>query len=493
MDALTEIYKRYKDVHHLETIQELLDWDQQVVMPAAGAKQRGEQMSAIARQVHQALADPVLGELIEEASALPDLPPLARTDLRLLRRRHERAARVPADLMARHARLAALTQGTWEIAFAEKRFALFRDALAEMVAATRELGQALDSSAPYDALIEEYEPGMSSTRISGLFTDLSRELLIILEDHRERRGPQPWEFGEASFPAKIQKRVAKEILTEMGLDFRSLRLDASTHPCTSGTGRDVRITTRYRLRNPTVGLLSAIHEWGHALYEQGLPGDRLATPSGGFCSFGIHESLSLFWENFIGRSRPFLNRLLARLSAAFPGALDALDPDRFFWTVNRVRRSPIRIEADELTYVLHIVIRFELERALMAGDLPVDDLPEAWNHLYAKKLGLRPRHDGEGVLQDIHWAAGLFGYFPSYALGYIYAAQLHETLHLERSGLDERISAGDLRIVTQWLKERVHEQARKVTSYELIRAATGELPSAEPLLRYWRKKYVSDL
>lgn len=491
MDALAKIYTRYKNIHHLECIQELLDWDQQVMMPVGGADQRGEQAAALARQVHQALTDPVLGELLEVASLRTDLAAVVKADLRVLLRRRERALRIPAGLMARHALLAAVAQGKWEKAFAENSFAAFREVLADVIATTRDVGLALDSNAPYDALIEEYEPGINYARIESLFRSLSDEILTIIEEHRAAQKPSLFHFSGARFPAQTQKRIAKEILREMGLDFDALRLDSSTHPCTSGTGRDVRITTRYDMRNPVTGLLSAIHEGGHALYEQGLPGDRLATPTGSFCSFGIHESQSLFWENIIGRSRPFLDRLLSRLSNAFPEAFRSVDPDAFFWMVNRVRPSPIRTEADELTYNVHIVIRFELERALMGGDLTVEDLPEAWNRLYFQRLGIHPRNDREGVLQDIHWAAGLFGYFPSYALGHIYAAQFYETLRKERPDLEDRIAAGNLGIVTEWLKERVHSHARQLLPGDLVQTVTGDPPSADYLVQYWRQKYVT--
>ena len=490
MDALDDIYARYETVFHLENIQELLDWDQQVMMPAAAAAQRGEQTAALARQIHHALADPALRDLLDEAESRGDLPAVVRADLRVLRRRHARASRIPVDLAARHARLTAVAQGTWENALSEGSFTAFRGALEEVIATTREMGLALDSDAPYDALIAEYEPGMDAAGISSLFEGLSGEIAAILDEHRTLRRPAPWDAGERVFPADAQERVAREILEEMGLDFEGLRLDVSTHPCTSGTGRDVRITSRWDEGNPFSGLLSAVHEGGHALYEQGLPHDRIATPGGGFCSFGVHESQSLFWENMIGRSRPFLDRLLPRLSAAFPGAFDGLDNDRFFWSVNRVRPSPVRIEADELTYCLHIVIRFELERALMAGDLTVDDLPEAWDRLYAERLGIRPRDHREGALQDIHWAAGLFGYFPSYALGYVYAAQFHAALQRERPDLEERIAAGELGVAREWLEDRVHTHAGRLLPGELVQAVTGEAVSAQPLVHYWRRKYL---
>jgi carboxypeptidase Taq len=491
MDCLDQIYARYKNVFHLETVQELLDWDQQVMMPPSGAVQRGEQMGALARQIHRALADPALGELLDEAETSENLSDEARADLRVLRRRHTRAARVPEDLAARHARLTAVAQGAWEAARAERSFAAFRKPLEEVITATREMGLALDPEAPYDALIAEYEPGMDATRIGTLFLELAAEIEALLKEHRAPQTPAPWEEGARVFPAEVQERLAREILEEMGLDFEGLRLDVSTHPCTSGAGRDVRITSRYDERNPLSGLLSAVHEGGHALYEQGLPRDRLATPGGGFCSFGVHESQSLFWENIVGRSRPFLERILPRLRAAFPDAFGGVDGDRFFFSVNRVRPSPVRIEADELTYCLHIVIRFELELALMSGDLRVTDLPEAWDRLYVERLGIRPRDHREGVLQDIHWAAGLFGYFPSYALGYLYAAQFHAALLRERPDLDERIAAGDLGPARDWLERRVHVHAARLLPGDLVREVTGEEFSIRPLTRYWRRKYVS--
>jgi len=294
---------------------------------------------------------------------------------------------------------------------------------------------------------------------------------------------------ERHYPVAAQEALCRALAQEVGFDFEAGRLDRSAHPFTNGTFRDVRITTRYNERRLNTALFGTLHEAGHALYEQGLDPERYRMPAGQACSLGIHESQSRFWENVVGRSQGFWIRTLPRLKESFPGVLDDVDAGTFFRAANVVNPSFIRVEADEVTYNLHIVLRFELESALLRGDLRPADLPAAWNGKMESHLGLRPPTDREGVLQDVHWSAGLIGYFPTYALGNLYAAQFAEAMEKDLGPLEERAAGGDFGSLREWLREKIHRHGRKDLAPELCRKVTGKALSAEPLMAYLERKF----
>jgi carboxypeptidase Taq len=493
-DTLTTLRRRWRTIHDLQEAQGVLDWDQQTMMPRKGAEQRGQQVSALAAVIHEKLVAPELGELLERAaSASTALDPATAADLRELQRARRRALRLPGELVAEPARVCALAQSAWEEAHAAGDFARFQPHLERVLEVTRQVAAALreEGATAYDALLDEYEPGMDEATLTALFDGLQPRLVALLERLQGAAHRPRTDLLEGSFPVEAQERLLREIVARMGFDLEAGRLDRSVHPFTSGTLRDVRITVRYREQSFLPAIFGAIHEAGHALYQQGLDPERFRDPAGSYCSLGIHESQSRLWENLLGRSRPFWRHFLPRLKAAMSGRLDALELDPFHEAINVVRPSLIRVDADEVTYNLHIILRFELERALIGGELEVADLPGAWSERTERLLGLRPPSDREGALQDVHWSAGLFGYFPTYALGNLYGAQFLAAMRGDLAGLDRLLAAGELEPVKRWLNDRIHRQGRIHLAPELCRRVTGAALSIDALLEHLEGKYAA--
>jgi carboxypeptidase Taq len=342
---------------------------------------------------------------------------------------------------------------------------------------------------PYDALLDEFEPWMSTATVSTVFADL-REKLVPLVEQITARQEEDESFLNATFPVEKQKQFGRTVLETMGYDFNRGRLDVSVHPFTTAVGADdVRITTRYNPQYFRTGLFGTIHEAGHALYEMGIDPSYKQSILGEGTSLGVHESQSRMWENMIGRSIPFWRYFYPRLRELFPKQLSEVQLSAFVRAVNRVRPSFIRIEADEVTYSLHIILRFELEQALLTGDLAVDDLPEAWNDGMERLLGIRPQHNSEGVLQDIHWAMGAIGYFPTYALGNLYAAQFYRAMAADMPDIEQRMARGDLASIRDWLGARIHRPGSSKTAGELLQEVTGEDLNPEYFTSYLEEKF----
>lgn len=480
-----------EEIHDLQEIQQLLDWDQQVIMPPRGAAQRGHQQAALAALVHQRLTSQELGDLIEEIQECPDLDEAGRADVREARRAYRRAVRVPESLVAARTEACVHSQLVWEEARAKNDFPLFLPHLQKVLALTREMAQALreEGQTLYDALLEDYEPGMTAAGLAGIFGGLRPPLVALLERAGKSSDPPDGTILERYCPRAGQEGFGRLLAECQGYDFTAGRLDTSTHPMTTGTFGDVRITTRYDEQALASSLFGILHETGHALYEQGLSPGRFRRPAGGSCSMGIHESQSRLWENQIGRSRNFWIYFYPMLRQQVPGVMDDVPLDRFHRAINLVRPSLIRVEADEVSYNLHIILRFELEQAMVEGGLEANDLPVAWNGKMEEYLGLRPLTDADGCLQDIHWPAGAFGYFPTYCLGNLYAAQFMTALHRELPGVDEAVAAGRLAGIREWLRDRIHRHGRIREAHQLVAAVTGELPSARPFLDYLEEKF----
>jgi carboxypeptidase Taq len=482
-------YARCLEIHDLQEIQQLLEWDQQVIMPRKGAEQRANQQAALAALAHRRLADPAFGELLSgvEDGAAGDEDLAA--DAREARRAYDRAVKIPEALVAERAKACALAQVAWEEAKPRDDFASFEPHLAKVLDLTRRVAEAVGTENRYDALLDEYEPGMTEAELKVLFSDLRGRLVRLMDKllGASRRPSQ--EVLRRHYPAAGQEAFGIRVAKDMGYDFDAGRLDRSVHPFTSGTFGDVRITTRYDERYLSTALFGTLHEAGHALYEQGLDPERYRNPAGAYCSLGVHESQSRFWENLIGRSMPFWRHYLPVLKERFPGVLDGESVEGFYGAVNVCQPSLIRVEADEVTYNLHIILRFELESALVSGTLRTKDLPGAWNEKTKAILGIVPPSDQTGVLQDIHWSAGLFGYFPTYALGNLYAAQFMEALRADLPDLDARLSGGDLLPVKAWLNARVHRQGRKYLPQDLCLRITGRHLSADASMAYLSAKF----
>lgn len=487
-DVRNAFYERARQIFDLAQAQQALEWDQEVMMPPKGGAQRAHQLATLATAAHEKVVDPAFGEWIEGLEAVADLDERTRADVREARRGRDRAVRIPARLVAERTEACALAQAAWVEARRASDFASFRPHLEKVLGLTREIAEALGTPNRYDALLDEYEPGMTEAFLAILFDGLRARLVPLLERIRGASRQPDATVLVRRFPLQGQQAFCRRMLGDMGFDLEAGRFDVSAHPFTNGTFCDVRLTTRYQEDWLPAALFGTIHEGGHGLYEQGLDPERFRDPSGCACSMGIHESQSRLWENLVGRSRPFWDHYGPILRNTFPGLLDGVSPEALLGALNAVRPSLIRVEADEATYNLHILLRFELESALMAGHLSVKDLPERWNLAMKDYLGIEPPDDRQGVLQDIHWAVGLFGYFPTYALGNLYAAQFMEAMRKAIPDLDERLAQGDLRVVRGWLRDNIHVHGRRWSAHELCLRVAGQPLSADPLLRHLEAK-----
>ncbi|NNU81610.1 carboxypeptidase M32 [Halovulum dunhuangense] len=465
----------------------LLDWDQETVMPPRGASLRAEQAAALEDAVHARRTDPRLGDWLDTLDPTTLAPEAAR-NVTLIRRSYERATRLPAELGAAMARASSRGRITWSRARAAGRFADFAPALKEMLDLKRQEAACIakDGQSPYDALLQDYEPGMTADRLIPLLESLRAplsELRAAIADARAHV-PQP----EGHFPADRQLALSRLLAPVLGYDLDAGRIDLAVHPFCSGSGGDVRITTRIDESDPLGCIYSTIHEMGHALYEQNMPEDTLLEPRGRYASMGVHESQSRMLENQIGRSRPFADWLWPRFRDAF-GAAGLADADALYRAVNRVHSGFIRTEADEVHYNLHIIMRTALERDLITGALEVDDLEDAWNTRFEADFGIAVPNATQGVLQDIHWSQGLFGYFPTYSLGNIYAAELFAAMRTQIDDIDGCIARGELRPLLDWLTGNVHRHASAMEPEALIEQAIGHKPTAAPLIAYLRDKF----
>jgi len=486
------IQSRIAEIRDLASVAALLSWDQETYMPAKGLPARAEQLATLQGLQHERLVDPALGDAVAALEASGHVPDPRRAEIRELTFERERALRVPTDLVKEIARTQARALGSWSQARKASRFEVFADDLSRLVQLRREMADAYGQPTGgerYDALLEGYEKGMRVARLRPLFEALCQWLVPAVQRITERPSP-PQAFLEGTFPAEQQWAFATRLLAAMGFDTQSGRLDQSVHPfTTSFDPHDVRITVRIHEDLPLSSVFSAIHEGGHALYEQGLPIAHRRSFLCSAASMGLHESQSRLWENLIGRSREFWQAFLPEFQHCFADRLSGVSLDAFYAAVNRVQPSLIRVEADEVTYNLHIVLRFELELALLRNDLPVTELPGAWSELSQKLLGITPSNDSEGVLQDIHWAWGEFGYFPTYAIGNLYSATLLSAVERQIPEFWELIRQGKLSPLREWLNRNVHAVGRLCEAEEIVRASTGTGLVVDDFIGYLVRKY----
>lgn len=483
MSAFDDLMSFQRRTEALAQIAGRLGWDQETVMPRGAAGQRGTEMEAIEEVLHARRSDPRVGEWLDAAQA-PDDTGVAQ--LREIARAYRRAVKVPADLATTIARVTSQAQGQWAAARAGEDVAAFLPVLAQVVALKREEGAALaDGGSVYDALLQDYEPGTTAGDITAIFDAMRPRLVALRGAVLDRPAPAALagDFDEAR-----QMALAHELAAAFGYDFTRGRIDKAVHPFSSGSGDDVRITTRTSPTDPFNCIYSTIHETGHAAYEQGIDPALALTPLGNGASMGVHESQSRIYENQLGRSRPFTGWLFGRMRAHF-GDFGIDDADAFHATVNRVHRGYIRTEADEVQYNLHIMLRFDLERALMGGDLQVSDLEAAWNDRFAADFGHAVDRPSNGCLQDVHWSVGLFGYFPTYALGNVYAGCLYTALREAVPDLDAQLAGGDTSGATGWLQQRLQRHGKRFAPRDTIAGASGMEPVAAPLLDYLEAKF----
>ena len=475
------------EIRDLESAQQLLEWDQETYMPAGGAAARGRVLATLAGLRHARLTAPELSETVATlAEAAPDgeWEAQAREASRLVRR----ATAVPRRLAEEIAAASSAGLAAWQEARPRRDYALLAPALARLLSLKREEAGCLASDGTkggrlYDALLDQYEPGATEAELSPLFALLRSRLVPLVRAVGESGRTVDEVAARGAYPRDAQRELGAWVAAQIGFDFTAGRLDLAAHPfCMGIDRRDVRLTWRADEADFRPGLMGILHEMGHGLYDQGLPETWQGTPLGEAASVGVHESQSRLWEVLVGRGPAFWRWLRPRFRQAFPGQGPA---DSELWRVlHAIRPSLIRVEADEATYNLHVLVRFELERALFDGSLQVADLPQAWDDAYEAVLGLRPAHDGEGVLQDLHWAAGYFGYFPTYTLGTLAAVQLYRAADRALGGLEEAIAAGDFGGLLGWLRANVHGHGSRFRPAELLARAAGAALSAEPFLAY---------
>ena len=492
-EAYELLARRSREGARIQSLEALADWDMDLAMPEADGAFRGEVKGWLADTAYRLWADDVVGRALDEAtSGAAEWSPEERANLAWWRRKYDQLTKLPADFKVREAEAQTRATEAWKKAKEENAFAPFQEPLTALVDLAREKSRCFGGGAhPYDALLDEFMPGTSVASCDAIFGAVRTPLGGLLDEVLALQDPLPDPtLQELLFPEEAQKTFAREVVAALGFDFsRGIFAPTPHHPFTTTLGpHDVRLTTRYQ---PTAlsGILGAIHEAGHGLYEQGLPPERFGEPAGTALDPSVHEAQSRFWENHVGRSAAFWTFWLPRLRELCGIGAQQLPLDRFLRWLNRVERCPRRLDADEGTYVLHILVRYELERDLLAGRLEVADLPDAWAAAYRTTVGVEPRDLREGVLQDIHWAIGAFGYFPGYALGSFNAAQLDAALHREVPDVDARMQSGDFSAPLTWMREHVHRYGEVLTAPDLIRQATGQSTGPEDFLTHLKSSY----
>jgi carboxypeptidase Taq len=493
-ESYVELLERMRQVATLNSVANLLSWDQETMMPPKAGEFRAEALASVGRLAHEHATDPRVGELLAacEADRTLGSRPETRANLREMRRDYDRAIKLPSDLVAEMSEVSSRALEVWKTARAASDFPAFRPWLERQVDLARRKAACYGVPAggeAYDALLDEYEPGTTAVALEGVFGPLRAELTPLLAEVATARPPDE-SVRALAVPLDRQRAVNAAVLERIGFDAAAGRLDVSTHPFSTGIAPfDTRITTRYKETDFADALNSTLHEAGHALYEQGVPaaahwGEPLGEPLG----LGVHESQSRLWENHVGRSLAFW-RFVRPIARAIVGPdLDRFSAEDLFRAVNVVRSGFIRVESDEATYNLHVMLRFDLERAMLSGDLPVSDLPQAWNERIRRDLGLAVPDDAHGCLQDIHWSMGAIGYFPTYTLGTLYAAQLWEAIGRAIPDIEATIERGEFGTLLGWLRDNVHSHGRRYPASELCLRLTGAPLGHAPLLRHLRAK-----
>lgn len=472
----------------------LLLWDLRTGAPKKGVAQRSKTVGLLHTEAHKLTVSDEMGEMLE-ALAQPDvfagLSEIEQRAVETMKLQYDRSRKIPTDQFQAYVTLTAEAESVWEEAKRNADFKAFQPYLEKIVDYNRKFAELWGyEDHPYNALLEDYEPGLTVRQLDEWFGQVKKQLVPLVAQVKDSGIKPDTSFLNQPFDKEKQLAFNRYIVQELGYDFNAGRIDETEHPFAIGLNPgDVRITTRFKPDELTFALFSTIHECGHALYEQNIAEEIAGTTLAQGASYGIHESQSRFWEIFIGMSRPFWNRYLPELQKHFPGQLDDVTVDQFYRAINKSEPSLIRIEADELTYNLHIMIRYEIEKQLIAGQIEVKDLPEIWNAKYEEYLGLRPQHDGEGVLQDVHWSGGSFGYFPSYSLGNMYAAQITAAIRRDLPNLDELVEQGEFAPIKDWLTERIYRHGAVMKPERFIVQVTGEELNVQYLLDHLKTKF----
>ena len=480
----------YREVSDLQAALALMGWDQETHMPPKGAASRGRQLATLSGLAHERItSDEMRGAL--DGALSESLTADEAVNVREIARSSDRAVKIPVDLVKTMAETSSAAIGVWIKARQEDDFPAFAPWIDKLVALQRKVAEAVGyEDEPYDALLDEYEPYASTKETAAVFDSIRAPLVDLVERIASSDVKPRTDFLERNYPVDDQRRMGVMAAERMGFDFEAGRLDTSPHPfCTHMGVNDVRLTTRYSENLPMQSFFGVIHEAGHGLYEQGQAPEHEGTPRGASVSLGIHESQSRLWENMVGRSRAFWRYFYPEFTAIFPDHTADVSEEEVYAAVNEVKPSLIRVEADEITYNLHILLRFEIERGLFTDDYAAGDLSAVWNEKMKAFLGIEPPDDRDGVLQDIHWSHGSFGYFPTYTLGNLYAAQFYRAAELEIPDLTGQIARGELLPLRDWLRNRIHRPGMTYRAGELVQHVTGEALTADYFLAYIQDKY----
>ncbi len=488
MQELLDAWGEFEDLTKAAAV---LEWDQETQLPEGGAIARGNQVATLASVAHEKIVSRRFKSALRGAENLPSLTPKEKAQVREAKREHQRASKIPADLVHEVAKAESRGLAAWRKAYMSNRWGAFAKNLRELVALKRRVAEAVGyQGVPYDALLDVYEPGATVADLDPILLELKEATIpLVQEIARSKRRPNR-KLLTKRYPQEGQMRFGRMVVDAMGFEMDKGRIDLSTHPfCTSFDPGDVRLTTRVNERHLPGCLFGLIHEAGHGLYEQGIDRKLVRTPLGQAVSLGIHESQSRLWENVVGRSRAFWRHFLPKLKRVFPEQLKGVSLADFHFAVNDVTPSFIRVEADEVTYNLHVILRYEIEKGLIDGSIDPGKLPQVWNAKMKELLGIAPKTDSVGVLQDIHWAMGLFGYFPTYSLGNLYSAQLAQKAAADIPDLKTKIEKGELVPLRDWLNKKIHKPGRTYDAASLIKRATGKKPSPQPFIDYVNLKY----
>ncbi len=494
--SLDFIYKQQKELSILGGIGALLGWDQMTYMPKNGASERSEQTALLSRLAHKRVVDDIFWDHINRLNKESVFSTLSKEDQHVIKRLYkdvEKSRKIPEDFVTRSAKITTMAYPAWQQARNKSDFSIFKPHLEKIIDLQKEYAGYINLTGPrYDSLLDDYEEGMTTEKLRNEFTVLKKKLKSILEKVLSSDIYSQQQDLDIQFPKTIQKKLCTHIFNQMSLPSDASRIDESTHPFTTSLGNDdVRITTNYDRENPLFSFFSTVHESGHALYELGMPtGKYKDTVIADSPSLGLHESQSRFWENMIARSEAFWKFYYSEFKKQADGKMNSISFDTWYRHVNSVKPSFIRVEADELTYCLHVILRFELEVDLMEEKLSVSALPQAWNEKMNELLNVTPPSDKEGVLQDMHWSGGAVGYFPTYALGSIYAAQLFDQLNKDHSETIQKIQHGEFSEILSWLRTNVHQYGRMMTAEDIIKKTCGEGLNAERFTSYLEKKYL---
>jgi len=494
VEAYEELIRLSREETVLASCNDLLEWDEEAYMPSRGARHRVVQMSLLAGVAHDRATNPRYGELlsiVEESSLVSEPESPASVNVRELRRGYERERRIPRRLAEESSRVTTLASRAWNAAWRKNEYKSAAPWLDKVFALAREEADATGHNGNrYDALLDDYEPGMTSEQLDSILTSLRDSLIPLIESRTDTQSPKTHDLRAKRYPIDLQRSFADVVAHAIGFDNDKGRLDMGTNPFATIIGPgDVRVVTRFQTNDLTRGIFTLLHELGHALYDQGLDPEHYGTPMGESASAAFHESQSRLWENFVGKSAGFWQYFYPRLKDTFDRQLRNVSLESFIDIIHRVERGPVRVGADELTYNIHILIRVELERALLSGNLAAADLPGAWSELYQRYLGVLPRDDRTGCLQDSHWAEGMIGYFPTYALGNVYAAQIFDAASHDLGNLDDAFASGDFVGLRNWLGDKIHRHGQRFRSAEIIRRITGSSPDPGHLSRSLSLRY----